>query len=46
MTAATFGTTLRLTPDVVFKLDYQDFHDAPPELGLVDRFNLGVGYMY
>ena len=44
--ATTLGATLRIHPNVVFKVDYQDFQDADPTQGLVDRFNLGLGYMY
>lgn len=44
--ATTFGATVRIHENVVFKLDYQDFQNADLTLGLSDRFNLGLGYMY
>ena len=44
--ATTFGATVRIHENVVFKLDYQDFQNADLTLGLADRFNLGLGYMY
>jgi hypothetical protein len=44
--ALTIGATLRLHENVVFKIDYQDYEDADLSLGLTDRFNLGLGWMY
>jgi outer membrane murein-binding lipoprotein Lpp len=44
--ATTFGATVRIHENVVFKLDYQDFQNADLTPGLADRFNLGLGYMY
>lgn len=44
--ATTFGASLRLHPNVVLKLDYQDFQNALAASGLVDRLNLGIGFMY
>ena len=35
-----------MTPNVVFKLDYQFYESANALLGYEDRLNLGVGYMY
>ncbi len=43
---STLGASLYLNPNVVFKLDYQFYDSANAALGYVDRFNLGVGYMY
>jgi hypothetical protein len=42
----TLGASLFLTPNVVFKLDYQFFGEPDFALGYADRLNLGVGYMY
>ena len=42
----TLGASLFLTPNVVFKLDYQFFGESDFALGYADRLNLGVGYMY
>ena len=44
--ATTVGATVRIHENVVFKLDYQDYQNADLTLGLSDRFNLGLGYMY
>lgn len=38
----TVGFSLKPHPQVVFKADYQWFHDDPRG----DRFNLGLGYMF
>ncbi|MEO7325403.1 MAG: hypothetical protein ABIW82_11305 [Dokdonella sp.] len=43
---ATVGVNYYLTPEVVFKLDYQHFNHADEELGYGNRFNLGVGYQF
>lgn len=38
----TLGLNFKLHPQVVFKVDYQDFKEDPKK----DRFNLGMGYMF
>lgn len=42
----TLGANVYLTPNVVFKVDYQFFTPSDSSLGYDDRLNLGVGYMY
>ncbi len=42
----TVGLNYYLTPEVVFKADYQRFNIADALLGYGDRFNLGVGYQF
>jgi hypothetical protein len=43
---ATIGLNYYLTPEVVFKVDYQHFNHADDELGYGNRFDLGVGYQF
>lgn len=42
----TAGLSYYLNPNVVFKLDYQDFNRDDATLGYGDRFNLGIGYQF
>jgi hypothetical protein len=42
----TAGLSYYLTPQVVFKADYQHFNIADELLGYGTRFNLGVGYQF
>lgn len=42
----TVGVNYYLTPQVVFKADYQHFNIADVALGYGNRFNLGVGYQF
>ena len=42
----TAGVSYYLNPNVVFKLDYQDFNRDDAALGYGDRFNLGIGYQF
>lgn len=42
----TLGLNYYLTPQVVFKADYQHFNIADALLGYGNRFNLGVGYQF
>lgn len=42
----TVGVNYYLTPDVVFKADYQHFDITDELLGYGTRFNLGVGYQF
>ncbi|MEO6689320.1 MAG: hypothetical protein ABIS07_08480, partial [Dokdonella sp.] len=43
---ATVGVNYYLTPEVVFKIDYQHFNNADDDLGYGNRFDLGVGYQF
>jgi hypothetical protein len=43
---ATLGLNYYLTPEVVFKVDYQHFNHADDDLGYGNRFDLGVGYQF
>jgi hypothetical protein len=43
---ATIGLNYYLTPEVVFKADYQHFDHADDVLGYGNRFDLGVGYQF
>ena len=42
----TVGANYYLNPNVVFKIDYQDFRDDAAALGYGARFDLGVGYQF
>ena len=42
----TVGVNYYLTPEVVFKADYQHFNIADELLGYGTRFDLGVGYQF
>jgi hypothetical protein len=42
----TLGLNYYLTPQVVFKADYQHFNIEDLVLGYGNRFNLGVGYQF
>ncbi|HEY6895584.1 MAG TPA: hypothetical protein VI258_15525, partial [Rhodanobacteraceae bacterium] len=42
----TIGLNYYLTPEVVFKADYQHFNIADELLGYGTRFDLGVGYQF
>jgi hypothetical protein len=42
----TVGVNYYLTPEVVFKADYQHFNLTDELLGYGSRFNLGVGYQF
>jgi hypothetical protein len=44
--AWTMGVNYYLNPNVVFKIDYQNFERDDPVLGYADRFNLGIGYQF
>ena len=42
----TVGANYYLNPNVVFKVDYQDFRYDDVALGYGNRFDLGVGYQF
>jgi hypothetical protein len=42
----TAGINYYLNPNVVFKIDYQDFNRDETTFGYGDRFNLGIGYQF
>jgi len=42
----TLGANYYLTPNVVFKVDYQDFKYDDVVLGYGNRFDLGIGYQF
>ena len=42
----TAGINYYLNPNVVFKIDYQDFNRDDVALGYGNRFNLGLGYQF
>ena len=42
----TVGANYYLNPNVVFKIDYQDFRYDDAALGYGNRFDLGVGYQF
>jgi phosphate-selective porin len=42
----TVGVNYYLTPEVVFKADYQHFNITDELLGYGTRFDLGVGYQF
>ena len=42
----TVGANYYLNPNVVFKIDYQDFRYGDAALGYGNRFDLGVGYQF
>src|SRR6185312_4204354 len=42
----TAGVNYYLTPNVVFKLDYQDFRYDDPVLNYGNRFDLGLGFQF
>jgi phosphate-selective porin len=42
----TVGMNYYLTPEVVFKADYQHFNITDELLGYGTRFDLGVGYQF
>ena len=42
----TVGTNYYLNPNVVFKLDYQNFNRDDLALGYGHRFDLGIGYQF
>jgi hypothetical protein len=43
---STIGVNYYLTPEVVFKADYQHFNITDEVLGYGSRFDLGVGYQF
>jgi hypothetical protein len=43
---STIGVNYYLTPEVVFKADYQNFNITDEVLGYGSRFDLGVGYQF
>jgi len=43
---STIGVNYYLTPEVVFKADYQHFNITDEILGYASRFDLGVGYQF
>ncbi|MEP6484363.1 MAG: hypothetical protein ABJB01_07930 [Rudaea sp.] len=43
---ATVGLNYYLNPNVVFKIDYQDFNHDDPVLGYGNRVDLGIGYQF
>lgn len=43
---STIGVNYYLTPEVVFKADYQHFNITDEVLGYGNRFDLGVGYQF
>lgn len=40
------GANYYLNPNVVFKIDYQDFNHDDAALGYGNRFDLGIGYQF
>jgi phosphate-selective porin len=42
----TLGANYYLNPNVVFKIDYQDFNRDDATLGYGNRFDLGIGYQF
>ncbi len=42
----TVGANYYLNPNVVFKIDYQDFNHDDTALGYGNRFDLGIGYQF
>jgi len=42
----TVGANYYLNPNVVFKIDYQDFNHDDTVLGYGNRFDLGIGYQF
>ena len=42
----TLGANYYLNPNVVFKIDYQNFNRDDLALGYGDRFDLGIGYQF
>jgi hypothetical protein len=42
----TVGANYYLNPNVVFKIDYQDFNRDDTALGYGNRFDLGIGYQF
>jgi hypothetical protein len=42
----TVGANYYLNPNVVFKIDYQDFNHDDIALGYGNRFDLGIGYQF
>ena len=42
----TVGANYYLNPNVVFKIDYQDFNHDDVALGYGNRFDLGIGYQF
>ena len=42
----TVGANYYLNPNVVFKIDYQDFNRDDSALGYGNRFDLGIGYQF
>jgi len=42
----TVGANYYLSPNVVFKIDYQDFNHDDIALGYGNRFDLGIGYQF
>jgi hypothetical protein len=42
----TIGANYYLNPNVVFKIDYQDFNHDDVTLGYGSRFDLGIGYQF
>jgi hypothetical protein len=42
----TAGINYYLNPNVVFKIDYQDFNRDDPALNYGNRFDLGIGYQF
>ena len=42
----TVGANYYLNPNVVFKVDYQDFNHDDVALGYGNRFDLGIGYQF
>ncbi len=42
----TVGANYYLNPNVVFKIDYQDFNHDDLTLGYGNRFDLGIGYQF